>query len=75
MTCNMISKIVAAKGTQKLLYSMLTSYTVIILNNSFERIKNGYWNYVSSHQYIFCNIGVLKVLAKAVKTACERICF
>ena len=44
MTCNMISKMVAAKGTQKLLYSMLTSYTVIILNNAFERMKNGYWN-------------------------------
>ena len=64
------------RGTQKLFYSVYTSYIhsylqLVVL----KEWKKEIGNYGSSHAYMFCNIHALKVSEKAVKNACERVYF
>ena len=65
----------AAKSFQKLLCSVLTSstfYTQLVVLKEWNREIE---NYGSIHQCIFCKIGVLKNLGKAVKNVCEKDSF
>ena len=63
-------------GLQKSICGVLTSYYVcyiqlVILKDWKQKIAN----YGNIHQYMFCKIDVLKILANVVKNICEKYDF